>query len=216
VAGLGSTLDYLEKLRIPPLVRPWIENRTRFAIEKPVVEAIEQIRGKIFIDVGAGLGYYSALLSKNFQTILAFEAHPQTLEMLRSTIRVGKISNVRISNHAVSDADGEAEFYLNSIRGQHSLEPRSIRAEPLHVQTVKLDSVVNEPVDLVKVDVEGAELKVLRGAEDSIRDHKVLRWIVEVHSSCIGRELEKLIRERGYVTKWLDSRHVFASLQTSQ
>jgi FkbM family methyltransferase len=214
-AGLGSTLDYLEKLRVPPLVRPWMENRTRFAIEKPVAEAAERVRGKIFIDVGAGFGYYSALLSKNFQTVLAFEPHPQTLEMLKSTIRVGKIRNVRISDRAVSDADGEVEFYLDSIRGQHSLESKLVRAEPLRVRSVRLDSVVSELVDLVKVDVEGAELKVIKGAEQSINAGNIRRWIVEVHSDATGSELERLLRSRRYETRWLDSRHVLASLEAT-
>src|SRR5713226_2171001 len=65
-AGMDSTCDYLGKIRVPELVRPWIDVRTRFAFEKPVANAMSGLTGRIFIDIGANMGYYTALSSKNF------------------------------------------------------------------------------------------------------------------------------------------------------
>jgi hypothetical protein len=81
-AGMNSTSDYLEKLKFPEIVRTWIDVRTRFAFEKEVTQAVLRIRGKLFLDIGANMGYYSALLSRNFERILAFEPDPYSMKLI--------------------------------------------------------------------------------------------------------------------------------------
>jgi FkbM family methyltransferase len=208
--GIGSTCDYLEKLRFPELVRTWIDVRTRYAFEKEIVETVLGVRGKNFFDIGANMGYYTAILSKNFDTIIAFEPHPQNMVMLKSTIAAGRLHNVFTRNEAVSDTDGTAILNFQRKRGEHSII-KSVGIQQLTVRTVSLDSVVKEPVDLVKVDVEGAEWKVIRGAESSIRAGKILSWVIEVDDPSTKGAIEEHLRKRQYITRWLDARHLFAT-----
>ncbi len=217
--GLASTFDLLGKLRVPELVRSWIDVRTRIGFEKEVVEEVLAIRGDLFLDVGSGIGYYSALLSKNFETILAFEPYPEHLRMLQFTVAVGRLRNVTVLGVAVGDNDGSANLQIHSIGGRHSMEPAGNRRQlatfskrSLPVRTVKLDSIVKGRVDLVKLDVEGAELRVVRGAEVSVRTRRIRRWVVEVHDKGTNDELQNYFRQREYETRWVDDRHLFASL----
>jgi len=212
--GIGSTCDYLEKLKFPEIVRTWIDVRTRYAFEKEITQAVLGVKGKIFLDVGANIGYYTTILSKNFETILAFEPHPQNLAMLKSTIATGRLRNVTTRNQAVSDTDGIAILHFQRKRGEHSIM-KNEGIQQLSVRTVKLDSVVKETVDLVKVDVEGAEWKVIKGAELSMRTGKILRWVIEVDDQSTKGALESYLRERKYATRWLDARHLFATIVPS-
>lgn len=209
--GIGSTCDYLEKLKFPAIVRTWIDVRTRYSFEKEITQTVLGVRGKIFLDIGANIGYYTAILSKNFETILAFEPHPQNLAMLKSTVAAGRLRNVITRNEAVSDTDGTAILHFQRKRGEHSIM-KSEGVEELAVQTVKLDSIVNETVDLAKVDVEGAEWRVIKGAEISMQAGRILRWVIEVDDQSTRMALEDYLRERNYVTRWLDFRHLFATI----
>jgi len=209
--GIASTCDYLEKLKFPEIVRTWIDVRTRYSFEKELTQAVLGVKGKIFLDIGANIGYYTAILSKNFETILAFEPHPQNLAMLKSTIAAGRLRNVIARNEAVSDTDGTAILHLQRKRGEHSIMKKG-GTQQLPVRTIKLDSIVNETVDLAKVDVEGAEWKVIKGAEMSIRAGRILRWVIEVDDQSTKVALEDYLRERKYVSRWLDARHLFATI----
>ncbi len=210
-AGLPSTMDFLGKLKVPKMARVWIEVRTRFAFEREVMRVVLRIRGKLFLDVGSGVGYYSALLSKNFESVMAFEPHPQTLEWLRLTIAAGRLLNVTTLDKAVSDIDGTTLLHIHKIGGRHSIDA-TFGGQALPVQAVKIDSIVNGKVDLVKVDVEGAEWRVIRGAEDSIIDGRILRWVIEVHDERDRQKFEYYLRQRKYETRWLGDRHLFATL----
>jgi len=210
-AGLPSTMDFLGKLKVPKMARVWIEVRTRFAFEREVMRVVLRIRGKLFLDVGSGVGYYSALLSKNFESVVAFEPHPQTLEWLRLTIAAGRLLNVTTLDKAVSDVDGTTLLHIHKIGGRHSIDA-TFGGQALPVQAVKIDSIVNGKVDLVKVDVEGAEWRVIRGAEDSIIDGRILRWVIEVHDERDRQKFEYYLRQRKYETRWLGDRHLFATL----
>lgn len=210
-AGMNSTYDYLGKLRVPELVRPWIDVRTRFAFEKAVATVVSGQTGRMFIDIGANMGYYTALLSKNFETILAFEPHPGNLEILRLMVATGRLRNVVVRNQAVSDMDGFTRLYIHRKRVEHSIERSGEGGESLVVRTVRLDSFVTDIIDLIKVDVEGAELKVVKGAERSMAEGRILRWVIEVDRPEDKPKLENHLVERDYSVKWLDNRHLFAS-----
>jgi FkbM family methyltransferase len=209
--GIGSTCDYLEKLKFPEIVRTWIDVRTRFAFEREITQAVLGVKGKVFFDIGANMGYYTATLARNFETIVAFEPHPQNLRMLKSTIAAGKLHNVITRNEAVSDVDGMAILHFQRKRGEHSIM-KTEGVQQLAVRTMKLDSIVKQPVDLVKVDVEGAEWKVIRGGESSMRAGKILRWEIEVDNPNTKKEIEDYLKEKKYATRWLDARHLFATL----
>lgn len=124
-----------------------------------------------FVDIGANFGLHSVLLSTRFPdlTVDAFEPVPTTLEMLRANAARNGCKGLRIHACAVSDADGEVMITTQLATGNHLVSSARSAVHPfsLRVPAITLDSFWqrqgNPPVDLVKVDVEGAEWHVLRG-----------------------------------------------------
>ncbi len=214
-AGLASTEDYLRLLGLPRWVRSWVDLETRLGHEPGVTKALARIRGEVFIDIGAHIGYYSALLSPNFKTVLAVEPHPSNIESLRRIVAVRRITNVRIIPIAISDREGTDILLAGVFTGAHSFfRSHLTKSDSVTVRVATLDFLIGNPVDLVKMDVEGAEWKVLKGAEKSIRGGKVRRMLIEVHDVERRKEMEHYLRAREYETNWVDPAHIFAQRQS--
>lgn len=116
-----------------------------------------------FVDIGAHIG--SVISDVHFRHphvhIVAFEAIPEKAEALRR-----KFPSIEVHNFALWDSEGEASFFIDAQEsGCSSLARRNSAAREIRVLTRRLDTVmVERAVDVVKLDVEGAELGVLRGA----------------------------------------------------
>jgi len=162
-----------------------------FAIhEKPVSSFLKSARGHIFVDIGANYGYYSLLLRGNFEKIYAFEPIPSIFKELESNFE--KFDNVECIRKAVSNVDGQqVEF---SYHGSHGV-----------AETVTLASFFPDmEIDLIKVDAEGGEWKVLEGTESILE--RINSWVVELHDPDRKEELENWFVSRGYSVRWLDFR----------
>lgn len=127
----------------------------------------------VVLDIGANLGWYSMLLARRSPRlrIHAFEPEPRNLTLLRQNLQQNGITNVTVHAVAVADRAGTMQLfpYPEKNMGRHSLVPQAGCA-PIDVQTVVIDEFLEsqriqpEAVDFVKIDVEGYELPVLRGA----------------------------------------------------
>lgn len=137
-------------------------------------------RDYTFFDVGANYGYYSLLAASLARggNAYAFEPNPETLKILSKNKR----SNMHIINSAVSDRDGNVDFYMydqihSVISSMHAPRPSSEHLRYAHVSRGKVASITldsfcknnNVTPDIIKIDVEGAEFVVLRGAENLLR-----------------------------------------------
>lgn len=126
--------------------------------------------GMAFADVGAYVGQYTLLAAGLGATVHAFEADPQTYDLLAHNVATNMLRNVRVNHSAVSDQCGFATFYRGPADRMWggSLKPLEERATPASVPTVTLDAYAAQQgigrIDLMKIDVEGAELQALRGA----------------------------------------------------
>ena len=190
-----------------------------FRYEPEVAYFLKGLTGKIFVDVGANLGYFTLLLYKNFETVVSIEPHPEDFETLKRNIQQ-LTSNVKFVQKAVSDYDGEADFCIEgySTRGgfnrqQFLISEHESRFKPLKVckiEAATLTTLLKDypSIDLIKVDVEGAEWSVLKGAFPII--DKIKRWIIELHNLERKKELENLLFSCGYHYRWLDYNHIFA------
>lgn len=125
----------------------------------------------IIMDVGANLGYVTALLAKRFpdRTIHAFEASPSTFHSLSEGLSLNRLNNVRANNLAVADFKGEILFNASPLdRFKAGIATPESRYAT-RVECVSLDDYCNEAgverVALLKVDVEGFEATVFRGAD---------------------------------------------------
>lgn len=131
--------------------------------------------GATVIDVGANIGVYSLLLGRRVGPrgrVYAFEPVPATRAELARNLSLNGGGNVVPRPEAVSSACGEAIIYLGGNSSLASLLPE-VRGSAVSVPTVTLDQFLAREkvgaVALVKVDVEGAELSVLRGMTNLLR-----------------------------------------------
>jgi FkbM family methyltransferase len=131
-------------------------------------------KGMKFIDIGANIGYFSRLavdLVGEEGHIISFEPNPIATKILN--INMQFFQNFKIYNCALSDKVGKSKFYVHKNADRSSLI-QSDNTKEIIVDTVTLDSLLNEEekVDFIKIDVEGYELNVLRGAVNTIVQSK--------------------------------------------
>jgi FkbM family methyltransferase len=187
---------------------------SEFSSEIKVSLFLSQLKGEVFIDVGAEYGHYSLMLSKNFQKVLAFEPSPKAFPHLINNIRMLRARNVLALKYAISDKDGIFPFYIAIRRGYDSLIRRDeIETEGvIECRTYTLATILKlfslSKVDLIKVDVEGAEYMVLKGAEPVIG--KIKSWVVEIHDVTLKRKIIEYFLSHGYKVIELDYNHIFA------
>jgi FkbM family methyltransferase len=144
--------------------------------------------GMTVMDVGAHVGFYSLLISRAVGPsgkVYAFEPVPEIFACLKEHIALNNATNVIPIPIALSDEKGSAKM---SVKGGGSSLFRRVSDEFVEVQVERLDDFVErekiERVDAIKLDVEGAELKVIRGADKTIRRDKPI-LMVEIQAATL-------------------------------
>lgn len=162
-------------------------------------------RGEVFFDVGAHLGFFSLVAARLVGpsgAVLAFEPDPDNFARLQANIARNNTYWVRPYSLAVSDRRGTTLFARNSAACS-GMQGRMLAGEAvtgediLTVQAVTLDDHYDLRSGVVKVDVEGGELLVLKGAKRLLAEGS-LRWLVEAHSGELETEVVEVLREAGY------------------
>ena len=132
--------------------------------------------GMTFIDVGANKGDFTLLAARivgDSGRVISIEPEPDNHSILRRSIELNGYTNVRVMHLALSDRDGTATLQIGSTSGAHTLSPEFSGTRTVEVPTRTLDGVVAEQqlasVDMIKIDVQGLELAVLRGAAETLR-----------------------------------------------
>jgi FkbM family methyltransferase len=131
-------------------------------------------RGMIFVDAGANVGEMTvraARLVGPTGRVVSLEASPATAERLERNIAINRLGNVRVVRAALCDADGPVTFHLGGGTGSGSSSlslPHNYAGRSLTVDGIRLDTLAGREairrVDCIKLDVEGAELRSVRGA----------------------------------------------------
>jgi FkbM family methyltransferase len=143
-----------------------------------------------FIDVGGNVGDYSLLAARiigDTGRVICFEPEPTNCHWIERSIELNGYRNISLYALALSDANGEASLYLGTQCGFHSLlkDQPERQAGVIQVKTRTLDSVLHEigwgTVDMMKIDVEGAELQVLRGARGTLEMNPQVILLLELH-----------------------------------
>ncbi len=182
--------------------------------EPEVSRLLSSIKGELFVDIGAGLGYYTLLLANNFKEVLAVEPEPNNASKLRlNTLHLG---NVCIVQEAISNTNGETRLYINQHNiGGHTIIPQSNKSNELYpistkVKVITLEALLEGRIaSLVKVDTEGAELKILDGTPPN----SVKAWLIESHfGESRKKELDLKLSEMGYETSWITKSHIYAHM----
>jgi FkbM family methyltransferase len=132
------------------------------------------------VDIGANVGIYSVLMAQKAPRgrVVAFEPLPLYCTLLDLNSRLNGLTNIEIRSSAVGDKGTHEEFSVAEDGAYSSLRPtgRKPESECIQVPSVTLDEVfarTGEKVDIIKVDVEGAELLVLMGGRALLSDAKL-------------------------------------------
>lgn len=171
--------------------------------------------GMTVLDIGAHHGYYTLLASRAIGSngrIIAFEPSPKERIRLEEHLRLNACDNVRVEPFALEATEVKRDLYL--VEGAedycNSLRPPVVNARTttITVQTTTLDKFLSTQtigeVDFIKMDVEGAELSVLNGAEGLLAKSPRPVWLVELFNmrtapwGYAAKEVVQLLAKRGY------------------
>ena len=124
--------------------------------------------GMTVVDVGANLGYYSLLASKlvgDSGSVIALEPNSENCRLLLSSLRLHRTENVQLVPVAADTATGWAYYSTHVGSNGGLIDDEDLLAHPgVVVPTFRLDDIVTRPVGFLKMDVEGAEGRVVKGA----------------------------------------------------
>jgi FkbM family methyltransferase len=161
--------------------------------------------GGVFYDVGANLGFF-ALLGAHMTgpegRVLAFEPAPDNAAAIRHNAEVNGLLNVEVVEKAVAAAGGEGRLQVVDDQSWSKLEEYGAHPgteQVLSVPVIALDDEISAgalpPPDVVKIDVEGAEIAVLEGMARTLAEHRPA-IICELHDT--HREFVEHMRGAGY------------------
>ena len=184
-----------------------------------------------FVDVGASLGQYTARVNELLRgsRLVAVEADPVRHEELarncaKWSAQTG--NSIEAVFAAATEVDGDVAFYVTHSNVSGGLFPHEVTSQKVQWQEMRvpartLDSLCGDlKPDLVKIDVEGGELRVLQGAVGILREGKA-KFLVEVHgwgdlqSGSAPRDVYAFMRRHGYHNARFHGQRVFMRMSPS-
>jgi FkbM family methyltransferase len=153
------------------------------------------------IDVGANIGLHSVRFSKYFTEVIAFEPVSQNFNCLK--INCSKFSNTKLNHCGLGDTEGKLIISIphdSTNCGEFSLIDFTNYKDTLIQESIdikKLDSFNLSP-DLIKIDTQGYEINVLRGAEETILKHKPV-ILAECETKKQFNEINLFLSHLGYI-----------------
>ena len=172
-------------------------------------------KGNTVVDLGANIGYFTLLAAKlagSNGKVYAFEPEPENYRYLSKNIKINNYSHVQAFQQAVSNLCGQIKLYVcdydtghHTIKQKEGLEAysrgRKIKEKSIDIKTITLDSFFkgkDDNVDIIKMDVEGAEALALEGMDAVLRKNKGLKMFVEFFPLLIekmGNDPREFIRK---------------------
>jgi len=191
-----------------PTDREPLRDYEEFVLEA-CIKAIDS--SETFVDVGANVGKYAIQLSPRCRQVVAYEPLPENLEVLYKNIELNDIRNVTVREVAVGSRNGKA--YLTRAYAQSKIVD-SPKSNTIEVEMVTLDDDLKhyEKISLIKVDVEGYELEVLKGAMRITREHKPI-WVIEHNGYWFDKndpnhvKIARILIKEGYLPFAIDTVH---------
>lgn len=172
--------------------------------------------GDVVVDIGANQGYFTFWAHlKGAKTIISVEPSFEHYDTLQNMIIFNHLEHVSIVNAAISNFDGDGEFYHNENTTMYSL--RSVVGQPnlgtenVKVMTIKSllghEAVAGKDIDLLKIDVEGSEFDILTSPEFTEVAPRVKKIIVEWHTwtGTQPGQLIALLSDLGFYVKQLQT-----------
>lgn len=167
-------------------------------------------RGSVVVDLGASFGYYTLLTSRvvNLEgRVFSFEPDPISYDILLKNVHMNKCTNVITVNKAISDRRGKAKFYIHKYHDRSSLYKNYNSVREVIVDTISLDEYFEDKaykIDLIKMDIEGAEMFALEGMTQILANNRDLKIITEFYplalekAGCPPAEFLKALTSYGF------------------
>ena len=131
---------------------------------------------RVAIDVGASYGFVTEYLSQSFDEVKSFEIVPQIRQCLEINVNDREMDNVEVFPYGLSNEEKTIDIWFNPLYTGHSSAYMNSdinrEGDTIECEVRTLDSFQFENVDFLKIDVEGAELDVLRGGMNTIETHR--------------------------------------------
>jgi FkbM family methyltransferase len=180
--------------------------------------------GLIVVDVGANVGWHTLLMAQQVGDagrVIAFEPNPSVREQLLYHVALNRFSQVEVLPYALSDAAGRVKFNAPPVNNPHcgdgflAATPDLETTDCIEVEAMPFDALLDQltlsRLDLIKIDVEGFEWRVLRGCEQAIenfRPHIVFEYNSDYIIRCGSsrEQLQEFFNRHGYQlfvsTRW--------------
>lgn len=181
--------------------------------------------GDVIVDVGAHVGFYTLKAANEVGSngcVIAIEPEDKNYELLTTNIRINKYKNIKSIKSALSDFKGKARFFLKARSCSHSLIGKTWITPIVgstEVTVTTLDNLLEEldipEVDILKINVEGAELKVLKGSRKFLSKKKISKIVATPHPPYQreANQIGRYLKEFGYKIKIVDGGKIlYASL----
>jgi FkbM family methyltransferase len=186
----------------------YVRGVNELPVQVALADALEP--GGTFFDVGANVGFFSILAARAVGTtgaVYCFEPVPTNASRIRWNARRNGFRNVHLLEVAASDESGSTTLLLAKHPGGAVIASAGAPPDPagaIDVPTVTIDELVSagrvRPPSVVKIDVEGAELAVLRGMLATLRQHRPV-IVCEIDAP----DEEALQAKRGEITQLLEA-----------
>ena len=190
---------YNYKVYCPATIDDFINMTTR---EQEIIEHFNPKKNDTVVDIGAHLGRYSLISAKRVNRegkVISIEANPLVLEKLKKNLELNQLTNTISLNLAVFSEKTKIKLFfpkkgLKNTIYNTVISNRSINSERfIEVNANTLDNILHEndikhdQVNWIKIDVEGAELEVLKGATNVLSKSKDIALLIEIHDLGEGK-----------------------------
>ena len=185
--------------------------------EEEIIGIFRPKEGDIVVDIGAHMGRYTIPSAKSVGVsgkVIAVEAHPYNFAILQHNLKLNKLTNVSLLNSAAYSKKANLKLYLpdedlgytmhhsvmtNYLSTKYNNE---IERKYIEVEADTLDNLLKSSgittVNWIKIDVEGAEYEVLKGAGEILSTNKPISILVEVHGKDTYGPTIELLRSNNF------------------
>ena len=177
--------------------------------EDDIIENFQPKSEGIVVDVGAHYGRYTLIAAKRIGPkgkVIAIEADPKNFDMLNKNIKLNKLEHVITLNFAATSNKSKVKLSIPEKKSGHTIyssiiPDRSPTEKFIEVNANTLDNLLDEKgisieeVNWIKIDVEGAELEVLKGATNVLSKNKDISLLIEIHNIENGKNLYRPIMD---------------------
>jgi len=185
--------------------KPWEPHLTQF---------VQLYEAKTIVDIGANFGYHTLLFSKQ-ATVYAFEPQSQNYQLLLDNIELNNITNVIPYNFACGDTNCYVKMPIIDTKSNVNMgdiTPDFVSSNYTTTKSIVLDEMDLPQIDLIKIDVQGWEKKVLIGSRNILATWKpalIVEFegfqLAKTNTTC--KELFDYIREQNYYIFYLDHQY---------